>query len=157
MYQTYPFWSTTTRFRVTGHFEMNQMTRLICFDCHKEHIWKVWLKKNHKCRRSSILKADCFGKIASAPYNPKITLITARSKLPHHATSLPRSQIWLCFTLRLAVSKIFAIFHFTLVTLSNFNFFFFFSILNFRNSKKQLLCGLSKRNSCKKFDKEMWA
>ncbi len=44
----------------------------------------------------------------SAPNDPKITLSTKRSKVPHlHVTTIPESYILLRFTLRLAISKIF--------------------------------------------------
>ncbi len=39
-------------------------------DCHRKHSEKVWLKKNHNCKRSSILKCFlpqgmCHGKVQS--------------------------------------------------------------------------------------------
>ncbi len=73
-------------------------------------------------------------------------------RYPIYILQLPLSlQISHCFTLRLAVSKISAIFHFP--TGHNVNFpCFFFLILNltFQNSYKQLLWGLSQRIFTKK-------
>ncbi len=80
---------------------------------------KDCLKKNHKCRRSSIVKI-IFSEKCNYTQWPQNTLKVVGSKIPHiFSTSNPDSQFSLRFVLRLAISKIAAIFIFPF-TFDNF-------------------------------------
>ncbi len=65
-----------------------------------------------------------------------MTLNTKRSNVPHiHVRTTPDTQISLVFTLRLAISKIFAIFHFPIGY--NVKFQSFLQTFKFEISKAQ--------------------
>ena len=79
-----------------------------------------------------------------------MTLNIVRSKIPHiYSTSTYESQIWPCFTLRLAISRTFESFRFPICRYLKFLFMFFFFILNVKLPRCNFYLDFQKRTAVK--------